>query len=74
MGFELVVTAGFLSHQIADQILNRLTSRLVNSYSSSETIGPMLRAPVIDLEDLHWLPPAGSRTIEIVDEPDVLCH
>ncbi|MBK6510947.1 MAG: acyl--CoA ligase [Haliea sp.] len=65
--FKLIVTGGFISRKLAEQIINRITKNLENAYASTEIYTMLLRSKVTDLDELHWLLPTGYRTIEIVD-------
>lgn len=73
MNFQLTVTSGFVSRNLAEQLINRVTVNLENTYGSTElNLGP-LRATVTDLNDLHWLSHREGRTLEIVNEAGDLC-
>jgi acyl-coenzyme A synthetase/AMP-(fatty) acid ligase len=71
--FNLHVPGGFLSRKLAEQLIGRVTSKLIVAYGSSETNVAVLEAKVENLDDLHWLPSTGYRTIEIIDDTGKLC-
>ncbi|MEZ5503238.1 MAG: AMP-binding protein [Halioglobus sp.] len=71
--FRLFVTSGFLSHGLAEQIMNLVTRKLENAYGSTEASIMVLRSQVHELDDLHWLNPVPQRVVEIVDEQGRAC-
>jgi acyl-coenzyme A synthetase/AMP-(fatty) acid ligase len=71
---ELFIGAGFLSVTLAEEVMNRLTRRLVITYGASEVSVTPLFSRFTAIEDMHWLAPADGRTIEIVDENGNLCQ
>jgi acyl-coenzyme A synthetase/AMP-(fatty) acid ligase len=68
MDFTLLVSAGFISRKLAEQLVNRVTQNLVNGYGSSEVNVTVLGSVVTSLDDLHWLSSTDRRTVEIIDE------
>jgi acyl-coenzyme A synthetase/AMP-(fatty) acid ligase len=73
LDFRLTVTSGFISRELAEKILGRVTKNLRNLYASSETNVAILRSTVTDLDELHWLPCPENRQVEIVDEAGNIC-
>jgi acyl-coenzyme A synthetase/AMP-(fatty) acid ligase len=71
--WQLIVTSGFLPAATARQVLSRLTGRLEILYGSTELWGPVLRAIVADMGDLHWLSARDGRVLEIVDDEGAAC-
>jgi len=71
--FKLHVTAGFLSRDLAEALLSKVTSRLIVAYGSTETNVAVLQSTVSDLDDMHWLAPTNFHSVEIVDESGEIC-
>ncbi len=65
--FEMVVVGGFLSLDLAQEIVRRLTHSLKIVYGASECIG-MLHSNFESVDDLYWLAPYNGRIVEVVDE------
>lgn len=71
--WPLWVTAGFISAGQALSVRRQLTTNLHILYSSSELKRVALIAAVLDVDQMHWLSVAPSRTVEIVDEQGQPC-
>ncbi|HEY6131423.1 MAG TPA: AMP-binding protein, partial [Halioglobus sp.] len=71
--FHLLVSAGFISRNMAERIICRVPKNLENLYGSTEMYRPVLRSIVSNLDDLHWLETPEYRRIEIVDGVGNLC-
>lgn len=71
--FHLVVSGGFVSRKLAEQVISSITRKLENAYGSTEIYVLFLRSMVTNLDDLHWLNPPDYRTVEIVDEAGHIC-
>jgi acyl-coenzyme A synthetase/AMP-(fatty) acid ligase len=70
---ELMVTGGFMSQAVAEELLRRVTRNLVYAYGSTEINVLVMEATVGDLADLQWLMPLPQRAVEIVDESGTPC-
>jgi acyl-coenzyme A synthetase/AMP-(fatty) acid ligase len=73
MDFDLSVSGGFVSRDLADKLINRVTKNLINVYGSTEINLAILESKITTLDDLHWISAAGYRTVEIVDEAGNIC-
>jgi acyl-coenzyme A synthetase/AMP-(fatty) acid ligase len=71
--FELLITGGFISRKLAEQVIRHLTSKLLNTYGSTEMSILMMQSAVTELDDLHWLTPTRYRRVEIVDDSGMPC-
>ncbi len=69
----LYASGGFISRQVAEQVLADLTQNLAVSYGSTEVAIAALESMVTDLDNLHWLAPTHIRRVEIVDINDAIC-
>ncbi len=66
--FTICVTGGFLSARLAQRIRDSMTRRIKYYYGATECID-ILRSDVENEDELHWLEPAGWRTVQIL-RPD----
>jgi acyl-coenzyme A synthetase/AMP-(fatty) acid ligase len=66
--FTICVAGGFLSARLAQQIRESITHRIKYYYGATECID-ILRSDVENEDELHWLEPAGWRTVQIL-KPD----
>ncbi|MEZ5572827.1 MAG: class I adenylate-forming enzyme family protein [Halioglobus sp.] len=66
--FELMATGGFVSRALAQEILHRLTRKLINAYGSTEMNVRVMETAVDNLDELHWMIPSPARTVEVVDD------
>lgn len=73
MEFKLNVAGGFISRKLAGQLIDRVTTDLINVYGSTETNVAVLESAVTNLDELHWLPSNECRRVEIIDECGNLC-
>ena len=67
-GCEILVAAGFLPKELAQQTARCVTNRLGISYGATELATPALFSRKRAEGDLYWLTPAPNRTVRIVDE------
>ncbi|MFM7008129.1 MAG: class I adenylate-forming enzyme family protein [Betaproteobacteria bacterium] len=65
--FEVAVAGGFLSLNLAQEVVRRLTNSLKIVYGASECIA-MLRSSFESVDDLFWLVPYDGRVIQVVDD------
>jgi acyl-coenzyme A synthetase/AMP-(fatty) acid ligase len=70
---ELMVTGGFMSRALAEELQQRVTRNLVYAYGSTEINPLVMEITVSDLADLQWLMPLPVRAVEIVDEAGTPC-
>jgi len=70
---EVMVTGGFMSRNVAEELMQRVTRNLVYAYGSTEINPITMESRVGNLDELQWLVPASARTVEIVDESGALC-
>ncbi len=69
---EILVTAGFVPTELAEETVRRLTPRIGIAYGSTELAAPALLSRRAD-GDIYWLKPVPGRTIRIVDEHGSEC-
>src|SRR5262249_38371340 len=67
-GFALAVGGGFLSIDLAEQALQKLTDRITLYYGATELIRSPLWSEFRTKDDLHWLMPSNERLVQIIDE------
>ena len=67
-GCEILVAAGFLPIELAQETTRRVTNRIGISYGATELATPALLSRSCAEGDLYWLAPAPNRTVRIVDE------
>lgn len=67
-GCEVLVTAGFLTAELAKEATRRVTKRVGISYGCTELATPSLISRSWREGDMHWLRPTISRVIRIFDE------
>jgi acyl-coenzyme A synthetase/AMP-(fatty) acid ligase len=67
-GCEILVAAGFLPKELAQETARRVTNRVGISYGATELATPALLSRSCAEGDLYWLAPAPNRTVRIVDE------
>ena len=72
-GFELAVAGGFLSLDLAERCVQKLTDKLTILYASTEISNPCLHSRFRTKDDLHWLMPVDQRSIDVVDESGRAC-
>jgi len=65
--FTLMVSAGFITRQMVEALMQRITTSVVNGYGASEINMVVLQQAVTDRDDLYWLSDARNRAIDIVD-------
>jgi acyl-coenzyme A synthetase/AMP-(fatty) acid ligase len=65
---ELLVTAGFLPIELAEETARRLTKKVGITYGSTELATPAMLSRLDVQDDIYWLALAPDRTIRIVDE------
>ena len=65
---EVLVTAGFLTVELAKEATRRVTKRVGISYGCTELATPSLISRSWREGDMHWLRPTISRVIRIFDE------
>jgi len=71
--FELLLTAGFISPNRIEKLINHVTTNLVIGYGSTELKTIVLQSRTRDSDDLHWLSCTAGRTVEIVDKAGNVC-
>ena len=72
-GCELLVAAGFLPLDLAQETVRQLTSRLGIAYGSTELATPALLSRCGADPEMYWLTPTRGRSIRILDENGSEC-
>lgn len=62
-----MISAGFLSLELAEAAVARLTTKVFVSYGSSELGTPLMLSHFKAKDDLHWLTLDAGRTVQIID-------
>jgi acyl-coenzyme A synthetase/AMP-(fatty) acid ligase len=73
LDFSLTVAGGFISRNLAEQLIKRVTTNLRILYGSTEINVLVLEAKLTNLDDLHWLCCRDNRIVEIIDEAGSIC-
>ncbi|HWA63446.1 MAG TPA: AMP-binding protein [Caulobacteraceae bacterium] len=69
----LRVGGGFTSPELAQAAVQRIATRLVVGFSSTEMAAALLLSEFRDADDLVWLKPNPARRIEVADEAGEPC-
>jgi acyl-coenzyme A synthetase/AMP-(fatty) acid ligase len=70
---ELNVMSGFLSLDVAQQIVRAITPRLYITYSATELVQVPMQSHFRAQEDLDWLAVSDGSTVEVVDDHNAPC-
>lgn len=71
---EINVMSGFLSLDVAREIVARVTPNLCITYSATELVGVPMQTTFRSQEDLDWLVVSPGAVVEVVDETGAPCR
>jgi len=71
--FEINWMSGFLSLDVAEQVVREITPKIYATYSATELVRFPMQSYFKARQDLDWLTICRGSLVEIVDEHDVVC-
>jgi acyl-coenzyme A synthetase/AMP-(fatty) acid ligase len=72
-GFAIAVGGGFLSIDLVEQSIQKLTDRITFWYGATELIPNPLRSEFRTKDDQHWLMPMKERLVQVIDKDGREC-